>query len=703
MSATAEEALQTFDATVSKAGDFTPRPGQRKMAELVARTTASGTLGDSKEPERAIAVIQAGTGVGKSLAASVPAIVAALKRQSRVIISTATVALQEQLINKDLPRFAALMDQPFTFALAKGRGRYVCKLKLQRLAGGHGEADHDLFGDGIDDEPNAKTANKSSAPATESTVVLYKELMDDLAKGRWDGEKDTLAIGEGAVDWAPIAADRRSCTGRHCSMRGQCTYFEARKKLASANVIVANHDLLLASLDAKLLPAIEDSLLVLDEAHELAAVASGQFSRSMELSSARWLDQLVTRLGKVGAAVGYTATPEAARLAQSLKQAQADLLALVMDLYGSYVNSKDKTARLKHGRLPDPLVEPMGFVHAAGKGLCAHMNAISEALREKLQEQPDNTLASMYTALGVLAPRLEELVDCAGMMLADNDKPDAKWFAFGDEAGYVRVTANASPLVAGDLLVQDFWPRVRSAVLTSATLTSCGSFDFFLEEVGLQGNPAVTTLEVESPFDYPAQGQLVVIRTKASPRQIEAYNAEVAGEMLADMAQVQTGALALFTSKAHMRQTFDAMPESLRERVLLQGAMSRAALLREHRQRVDAGGASIIMGLQSFGQGIDLPGAYCETLFIAKMPFVPPTDPIGEARAEWLSTQGRDAFAELSVPAAGVKLAQWMGRLIRTEQDLGKVVCYDKRLVETAYGKRILRGMPPFQLLERAA
>lgn len=693
-----QAAIAAFDKAIRQAQDFTPRSGQREMAIQVAKTLAGGTLGDSDAPERSIAVIQAGTGVGKSLAACIPAIVAALERGTRVIFSTSTVALQDQLINKDLPYFASLIDKPFTYALAKGRGRYVCKLKLNRVTGESIDDTEDLF---QDDEPGTGGNKSGNKGLSESSITLYKELAKDLAARRWDGEKDTLPHAEDSLSWGAIAADRSSCTGRHCQHKDDCVFFDARKKIAAATIIITNHDLLLASIDANVLPDIENSLLILDEAHDLPGIASAQYSVSMDLTSLRWLEQLGKSIAKVGTAINFSGTQDAAGLTRQCRQAIADLQTLVMSMYGSQVGEGRSTVRLNDGKLPPELVEPLHLVQVTGRSLLAHMNEISRELRVRIKEDPSSQFVSMYSSLGVLAPRLEETVACAEMLEGGHAKPDAKWFSFSEDNGFVRIIASASPIVPGDLLINGFWPRVRSAVLTSATLKSCGSFDFFLRESGLADDPAVTTLEVQSPFDYERQGKLVVVKTRANPKQFDAYNREVAGEFLSDIADVTSGALALFTSKAHLQLTFDAMPEGLRERVLVQGAMSKNAILKEHRARVDAGLPSIIMGLQSFGQGIDLPGAYCETLFVAKLPFSPPTDPIDEARAEWIKGQGGDSFAEISVPATAVKLAQWIGRLIRTETDYGTVICYDKRLSDTGYGKSILKTLPPFQVETR--
>jgi ATP-dependent DNA helicase DinG len=246
------------------------------------------------------------------------------------------------------------------------------------------------------------------------------------------------------------------------------------------------------------------------------------------------------------------------------------------------------------------------------------------------------------------------------------------------------------------------WSQVRGAIVTSASLTRCGSFDYFLKEAGLSNNPNVTALEVSSPFNYRTQGTLTVVHTRADPKNADAYTAEMVQALMADIENVKRGALVLFTSRAQMRAATEALPGHLQDMVLVQGTQSRTRLLAAHTARVESGMPSVLFGLQSFGEGLDLPGALCETVFIAKLPFAPPSDPVDEARAEWLRTVGRDPFNELVIPATGIKLLQWTGRAIRTEEDQARVVCYDKRLTQTAYGKRMLSGLPPYRMETRA-
>ena len=726
-------ALQAFDAVVQAGGGLRDRPGQRLMAERVAHTFSHADLGKPDDegavPTRAIAVIQAGTGVGKSLAYCAPAIAVALARGTRVLISTATVALQEQLVNKDLPALAAQMPQPFKFALAKGRGRYVCKLKLERLAG-TGEAygeDDDLFPE--------EAAAARPRHETEARMQFYASMAQALAQGGWDGDRDTLDVPPEPEVWSPVAAETHSCTGKHCPLFGSCTYFDKRKELVGAQVIVANHDLLLSSLGARVLPELDNSLLVLDEAHHLPATALDQFACSMDLSRLTWIDRLASHGLRIGQLVEVTEVADIPRHAAQLRQGLQDLARLVMDVYGEALRNPPPAwgqartrapdarnpvrVRVPGGALPEALTEPLANLahHAAGFLEC--LRAISKALKAEMRDKPDEArrLSTLYAQIGMLAPRLEAVYDTTQLLLQDTPLPEegaeatdaprtipnAKWFTLEMDGELIALKAHASPILPGATLRRHLWGAVRGAVLTSATLTSCGSFDFFLRESGLHSDEAASTLEVHSPFDYAAQGTLVAAETRADPKDAAHFTAEMVDALMLDLALVDYGALVLFTSREQLRQAVDALPTDMRALVLVQTALPRTQLLARHRERVAQGQPSIIFGMQSFGEGLDLPGRLCESVFITKLPFAPPDDPVGETRAEWLRAVGRDPFSELVVPATAMRLAQWAGRAIRTEEDQAHVYCYDRRLTRTHYGQRLLKGLPPFTLVRRGA
>ncbi|MDO9149434.1 MAG: ATP-dependent DNA helicase DinG [Hydrogenophaga sp.] len=762
-------ALAAFDHMVSHAPGFRARPGQREMAALIAHTLSGVSLGDGSVsceaglPERGIAVVQAGTGVGKSAAYASTVIPLALAQQKRVIISTATVALQEQLIAKDLPALAAALPEPFTFSLAKGRGRYVCRLKLDQLSGGDA-ASADLFES--DDAPAA--ADESAAGVAAHTVATaaasarmaerwgerakqYLQWTHQLDSGAWDGDRDRLDEPPEGDVWSPVAAERHSCTARHCPSYNSCSYYQARAKLAQSQVIVVNHDLLLATLGLHALPAPEDCYLVFDEAHHLGAVAQGQFTASMDLMRTQWLDRLPRAVDEVAGALQHTPNADVATLARELKAAQGELARMAMarlgdnpdwlaltgraPARGGWAGAASKGSvigpsaqggwgdgvasvmdRFEGGALPPDWLETVARLQANASALLKVFEALATQLKATARDNPGDAArcAKLYSRLGVLAPRLQSAQETAALWLQepgvnDTDQPRqaplAKWLQAGLSHGLVTLTAHACPLEPGSLLRNQLWSKVRAAVVTSASLVTCGGFEHFLHESGLADDDAVVAREVQSPFDHARQGRLVVVQTQADPKDVEAYTREMLDALMTDLAEVRRGALVLFTSRAQMRRAQALLERGLhsdlRDQVLVQGDASRTQLLRKHGERVAAGSPSILFGLQSFGEGLDLPGELCEWVFITKLPFASPSDPVGQARADWLKSQGRDPFSELVVPATGARLLQWTGRAIRAETDEAVVVCYDARLLRQSYGRRMLKGLPPYRLQRR--
>jgi ATP-dependent DNA helicase DinG len=701
-------ALAAFDQVVSNTPGFRSRDGQRAMAERIASALDAIDLGEHADPQRAIAVIQAGTGVGKSAAYLSTTVAMALARRTRVVVSTATVALQEQLMTKDLPALAAVMDTPFVYALAKGRGRYVCKLKLERLVGSDAEA-VDMF-EGDDEPSTLNSARPTHAfngaawqDPVERRIKLYDTLASGLATGKWDGDRDSLAEQPDPSDWSTVAAERHTCTARHCPRFSSCSYYQARMQLAQAQVIVANHDLVLASLGMKALPDLDNCLVVFDEAHHLPAVALGQFSSAMDLSGLRWLDKFPKVLTEVADKAGYVLVQDVTTLAQQLKTAQLDASRLAMEFLRGMIGSYDLVHRFPDGVVPEAMLAPFTLIHGHAAALSDALEALGAELKARAKEDPSQAAqcATQYAKLGQLAPRINSVVATSTMWLSTSEPPLAKWLKSDTSSGLVSLSAHACPIVPGDLLAQQVWRQARAVVLTSASLTTCGSFDFFLAETGLTDLPQVSTLAVDSPFDYRTQGQLIVADTQADPKQVEAYTRDMVAALLTDLREVPHGALVLFTSRVQMQAAVQVLDAKLLDVVLVQGQMARAKLLGIHQARVEAGRPSVIFGLQSFGEGLDLPGDLCETVFIAKLPFSPPSDPVEEARAEWLKRSGRDPFNELVVPATGIKLLQWTGRAIRSETDQARVICYDKRLLNAAYGRRMLQGLPPYAVSRR--
>lgn len=690
-----EAGLAAFDAVVSGADGFRARPGQREMAQEVARAFAAATLGETTGvPERAIAVVQAGTGVGKSAAYNAVGIAIAKKRKTKLVISTASVALQEQLVNKDLPLLAKHMAEPFTFALAKGRGRYVCKLKLlQRALVDTGSAD--LLS--LEDDAPPEQAKQTEVSA--QRVQFYRRLVDTLDNG-WSGDRDALPDPPTPADWAGVAAERHTCTVRACPHFNSCSYYLARRELAKADVIVANHDLVLASVGGRTLPDLGEVLLAFDEAHRLPTKAVEQFVSHMDLTRLRWLDKFPRALATVASEVGHPLAFAPELVAKELKTALNDMGRLLWDHHSSEMRDDDGMRRLAEDEVQGALHEPLEAIRARATTLDDAAQAVARLLRDAMREQPANNArwSTLFALLGGFAPRVSSVRQTAELLLAEGDEARqlAKWSTVDRAGAGVALQLHACPILPGQLLALHLWHRVRGCVLTSATLTSCGSFDFFLNESGLAADPAVKAVEVASPFDYRRQGALVVRKTRAAPKDSRAYTQEATTLLLDDLLAVSTGALVLFTSRRHLEQAAGALPDDLRSRVLVQGTQPRTVLLSRHRERVVAGEPSILFGLQQFAEGVDLPGALCEHLYIMKLPFQPPTDPVSQARAEFVEAEGGNAFADLVVPATGVRMLQWTGRGIRTETDRAVITCFDKRLTESSFGRRILGGLPDY-------
>ena len=692
-------ALHAFENLIGATAGFRARPGQHAMAECIAQTLSRADLGDCEAPEKAIAVIQAGTGVGKSAAYLSTVVAMALERKTRVVISTATVALQEQLLHKDLPALAASLAQPVQFALAKGRGRYVCKLKLEQRIGAGGEVE-DFFEQDIPSAPASGAAQQAEA---QRRLRLYESMQAQLLTQQWNGDRDALSETADPADWSSIAAERHTCTARHCPRFRDCSYYQARARLAEAQVIIANHDLLLASLGMKTLPDLDNCLVVFDEGHHLPAVALDQFSSSMDLSNLRWLDRLPRAMQEVSSKLYLPAEEGLATVCAQLKLALNQLASMALQLVHAQTSGADGILRFAHGVLPPDLMEPVAQIQAQANGLAKALDGLGSEVKALAKEDPMQAAlcAPLYAKLGSFVPRINSVASTAQLLLEHGEQPLAKWLEVQTDGAFLRLAAHACPIVPADLLRQFLWSQVRAALITSASLTSCGTFDYFLREAGLSGLAHVDTLEVASPFDYARQGTLTVVHTQADPKQAEAYTSEMVQALTQDLLQVAHGALALFTSRAQMQSAIAALSPTLQERVLVQGTQSRTRLLAAHSARIESGLPSILFGLQSFGEGLDLPGALCETVFIGKLPFAPPSAPVDEARAEWLRRMGRDPFSELVIPATSIKLLQWTGRAIRSEDDQSHVICYDKRLQLQSYGRRLLNGLPGYKVLQR--
>ncbi|MBX3705246.1 MAG: ATP-dependent DNA helicase DinG [Pseudomonadales bacterium] len=669
---------QAYRAWLEAKG-FRPRRGQREMIAAVARTLTG--------PPPRLLVVEAGTGTGKTAGYCLPAIPLAQALGKRVIISTATVALQEQVVLRDLPDLLAHSGLRFSFALAKGRGRYVCLKRLDdRLRGGQQQG-IPLFDVG---------------PA--EGRATWQTMLEDFVARRWDGELDTWTEGVDDTVWRAVTTDHRGCANNRCSFFRQCPFFKARAGLDGVDVIVANHDLVLADLalgGGAVLPEPEECIYVFDEAHHLPEKTQQHFSTSARLLAAgNWLDGLGAVLGSMAQRFGrpdalvdlatqVTGHAAAGQAALRLLHAVAGVLPF---------QPRDETLetyRFPLGRVPDDLAglarEAAVPVRALHDVLERAHGMLQDVLAGEIQWQGGFEAEDWLPVIGQqLARAAATLALLEEYGSADSEGPmHARWVnRYENDLELV-----SAPIEPGRLLAEHLWSRCYAALCTSATLTALGRFTRFFERVGLEDPPA---LGIPSPFDYPAIATFAVPRMQSDPRDFAAHSREVA-ELLPLLIGGERSALVLFTSWRQLREVLRQLPDALVARMHVQGDGAKQALLAAHRAAIDAGEQSYLVGLASFAEGVDLPDDYCRHVVIAKLPFAVPDDPIDQAMAEWAEAQGRKPFFDIAVPDAAVRLVQACGRLIRHEGDYGRITLLDRRIVSQRYGRALLDSLPPFR------
>lgn len=669
---------------------FIARSGQIKTMQAVLGVMLQARGSNDPADGSNIAAIEAPTGTGKTLGYLLPAFAAACVLDKPVVVSTATVALQEQLHYQDLPRLAKIVGPDMSFDIIKGRQRYVCALKIDRSS--------DQFGDGLDD------GDSDTPPAGGACV---DQLRDAYLAGRWNGDRDAWneAIDDGT--WRGIEANRSSCLRSRCSHYQQCAFYNARRRAVEAKIVIVNHALVLATLtqESSLLKPSQ-SLFVFDEGHHLPEVAVEAFSTHVQL------DRFVRACGRAGGLLTKAAELLSAEMRQqvpphrlALQDAARELERIRDELGEIPIETKNGVTRFANGELPgewQPVVDVL--YPAVNTGAQFGVQVLQELADRGAEDQRIKVQADRASM--ELGPVIRQLADGAELLKlwrAKGAVPMAKWFQRNEKTG--GITLCASPLTGAKGLAEHVWSTVGAAVVTSATLTACGEFTMFSRLSGLNRFPKHAEVVVESPFDFRQQGRLFIPKMRSTPKDGLAFTQEFQALVPQILRAFDAGQLVLFASKRMMESVCAAMPQDLREHILMQGQRPRKVLLAEHRERVAAGRPSILFGLQSFGEGVDLPGRLCEHVLIEKIPFAPPDSPVDQALADWLVSEHRNPFAELTVPRAGIKLAQWVGRGVRTTSDCAVITICDTRLHSQEYGKRLLRGLPemPFaQSVEHA-
>ena len=626
MSIEVERFFSEQSPLAAEVASFRPREQQREMALAVADAIRGNE----------ILVVEAGTGTGKTFAYLVPALLAG----GKVIISTGTKNLQDQLFQKDLPMVRDALKAPVSVALLKGRANYVCHYHLERaLSDGRFATREDI-----------KHLGK---------IKHYAKVSDS-------GDKSGLAdVPENAPIWMHVTSTRDSCLGQECPNHKECFVLKARSDAMKADIVVVNHHLFFADVMlrdegvAELLPAC--NTVIFDEAHQLPETASLFFGEN--LSTTLLLDLARdTRLEAAASAKDFAPLPKAC---DELDKAARDL----------------RLVFKKEGRLPAIATADFKEFAPALKMLGEKLAQLN-ALLEKQAERSEG-LENCWQRTQMLAQQL-------GKWQKDNEPDQVKWL----EIFHHSLQLNTTPLSIAEIFEKQITGSARAWIFTSATLAVKQDFSHYQGEMGLL---KAKTACWDSPFNYAEQALLYVPTNLPEPNS-EGYTEAVVQAALPLIESSKGRAFFLFTSLRAMQRAHEMLQAEFDRRgwdypLLLQGEGSRSELLTRFRTL----GNAVLLGSQSFWEGVDVRGEALSLVIIDKLPFAPPDDPVLAARIAQLNKQGRNAFMEYQLPRAIITLKQGAGRLIRDETDRGVLMICDPRLISKPYGKRIWQSLPPMK------
>lgn len=697
-----KKTIQDAYKTLINNKGYRPRYGQRLMIAEIAKVLG-GILTDEKGlrlGESHVCVVEAGTGTGKTVAYMMATLPMALALGKKLVVSTATIMLQEQLVQKDLPDLLQYSGLPFSYAIAKGRGRYLCLSKLESALISHADLapDQALFED------------EQALRLDEETLALYEEMDEQVKQGAWNGDRDNWPEVIPVKQWQRVITDHNQCSNRRCSHFNDCSYFQARQDIADADVVVANHDLVLADLalgGGALLPKPEETIYVFDEAHHLPDKALNHFSGQFRLAAAKqWLKQVPRLLTQIASEVGYDQAvgEQTEKLPAILKQMEDNFLfveEIIEGLWSSSIYPVDENVlRFNRGKVPPDLRIIAKNLALMFSQLNRALELVGDMLLEKGRDEgPElkQVTEQNYMRLSIPLGRSEAAMHLWQSYAAEDEvgeMPTARWLNKVDLPGQPDIELCSSPVMASQILRSMLWGDCFAAVLTSATLSALNSFNRVSTRMGLPEQSHYHV--VPSPFDYQQSAIFEVPATASDPRDSKAFEAGLI-EQLNSLIAPELATLVIFTARYQMNEVYRGLDESLKPLVLLQDDYSKQELVRRHRERIDAGNGSVIFGLGSLTEGVDLPGDYVKHVIIAKLPFAVPNDPVEATLTEWLKEQGRDPFWEISVPDASIKLKQACGRLLRTEDDSGRITLLDRRILTKRYGKPMLDALPDFK------
>ena len=635
-------------------GGFESRPEQLRMADAVeANLEKKGRL-----------LVEAGTGVGKSFGYLVPAIRRILERRERVVVSTHTISLQEQIFDKDVPLLKAVIPDEFTTVLCKGRGNYL-SLRRLRIA-----------------------SEKKSRIAQGEEEEHSLSLVEDWAYGTTDGSLATLPVLPRRSVWEHVQSDAGNCMGRRCPTYDKCFYQSARRRMENADLLICNHalffsDLALRAKGAAFLPAYDH--VIFDEAHHLEDVASGHFGlRIGEARVRHFLRTLYNATNGKGTLAGIEASGLPADEVDSAIRATLDATAAMEAFYDGVWRASERGGVVSGGgrvasadAFDDPLSPALGDLGTRLK-----------LLRERATDE------SVEFDLASAAQRVADLAGEIELFIGQGYEGCVYWVDRGKPAyGSKRpsITLSAATVDVGPVLQNHLFSMPVSITMTSATLAASGRD--FSHIVGRLGCDGAETLALGSPFDFASQMRVIVDRTMPTPDDPRA-SGELVPRILDHIQETGGGAFVLFTSFRTLREVADRCAPVLRAAghpVFIHGEDGeRSALLRRFREHDH----SVLFGTASFWEGVDVRGRALRNVIITKLPFDVPDHPLIQARHERIEANGGNAFRDDQLPRAVLRFKQGVGRLIRSADDSGRIVILDPRIVTKFYGKRFMGALP---------
>ncbi|WXU00709.1 MAG: ATP-dependent DNA helicase DinG [Catillopecten margaritatus gill symbiont] len=670
---------QIRDAFISLKEDmdgFQPRGSQNKMIAEISKTLT----GEYPNSNR-ILCVEAPTGTGKTFAYLLSAIPIAKANKKKLIISSANVALQEQLLLKDLPEAQKYCPVEFQYQLVKGRSRYVCIRNLINLVEDTAGTDENLLFD---------------EPPGEYQMREMSTLLEDYSAKQWNGEIDDLTRAPDHGVWGKIACNRFTCNAKSCEFYDDCAFFKARKKITQADVIVANHDLVLADVSTgnTVLPNVDDSIFIFDEAHHLNSKALSHFSMS---ASTEFMKSSIRQVKGVSEQIAKLTEQDVIEI--DIKQMDDYVQDLVLLFKG--LSFDDEVHLFNQGQVDSAVAEIAEHLNTLTTQNLARFVLLKDSWTDYQRINPvdKSTSDTLGNAIGECEQHMIGINELLTSFLAtDNaDKsPCSRWISKSIANKKTNYTLNSAQTDISTNLDTLIWSKVAGCVLTSATLSSLGSFDRLNKQLGLL-KAENQYLRLPSPFSF-EKVDFIVAKFNANPTQIYEHTQEVASQLLKRI-DSNEGTLVLFASNKQMQMVADLVEQKLEPHLLVQGEYSKKLILEKHLNLRKQGQGSVIFGLDSFSEGVDLKGDNLTHVIIAKLRFSVPNSPIDKTLADYLQSQNRNPFMEVSLPDASLKLIQACGRLIRTETDTGKITIFDNRLVTKFYGKQLLNALPDYNIV----